>query len=100
MLDLRGSGGEYDCIAIEMELVRLVGSLERVFTQQDMHCGKCRQVHSDNVSRYCHCSGPYQLVLSKPKSRRRLRTIVNVAIVYDLSRLRVSYLMLFSTLTL
>ncbi|KAJ8595174.1 hypothetical protein M405DRAFT_929735, partial [Rhizopogon salebrosus TDB-379] len=58
----------------------------------NMHCGKCRQVHSDNVSRYCHCSGPYQLVLSKPKLRRRLRTIGNVAIVHDLSRLRVSTL--------
>jgi DNA polymerase epsilon subunit 1 len=88
----RGCGGEYDCIAIEMELVKLVGSLKRALTQQDMHCGKCKQVHSDNVSRYCHCSGPYQLVLGKPKLRRRLCTIVNVAIVHDLSRLRVSYL--------
>ncbi|KAG2123788.1 uncharacterized protein EDB93DRAFT_1259023 [Suillus bovinus] len=85
-----GCGGEYDRIAIEMELVRLVGSLERTFTQQDMRCGKCKQVRSDNVSRHCHCSGPYQLVLSKPEFRRRLRTIVNVAIVHNLSRLRVS----------
>ncbi|KAG1874953.1 hypothetical protein F4604DRAFT_1763232 [Suillus subluteus] len=83
-----GCGGEYDRIAIEMELVRLVGSLERAFTQQDMRCGKCKQVRSDNVSRYCHCSGPYQLVLSKPEFKRRLRTIVNVAIVHNLSRLR------------
>jgi hypothetical protein len=53
-------------IAIEMELVRLVGSLERAFTQQGMCCGKCKQVRSDNVSRYCYCSRPYQLVLGNP----------------------------------
>jgi DNA polymerase epsilon subunit 1 len=82
-----------------MELVRLVGLLERAFTQ-DMRCGKCKQVRSDNVSRYCHCSGLYQLVLSKPEFRRRLRTIVNVAIVHNLSRLRVSYPMLLPTFTL
>jgi DNA polymerase epsilon subunit 1 len=91
-----GHVGEYDCIAIEMESVRLVGSLERALMQQDMHCGKCKQVHSDNVFRYCHCSGPYQLVLSKPKLKR-LCTILNVAIVHDLCRLRVSYLVLLPT---
>jgi hypothetical protein len=43
---------------------------------------------------------PYQLVLSEPKFRRRLRTIVNVAIVHNPSRLRVSYPELLPTFTL
>jgi hypothetical protein len=66
-------------------------------TQQDMRCGKCMRVRSD-VSRYWHCSGPYQLVLSNLESRRRLGTaIVNVAIVRNPSRLGVSYLVLSNT---
>jgi hypothetical protein len=46
------------------------------------------------VSILSYDSGPYQLVLSKPEFRRRLRTIVNVAIVHDLYRLRACYLVL------
>ncbi|KAI0041486.1 DUF1744-domain-containing protein [Auriscalpium vulgare] len=81
-------GGEYDRVAIEFELIEIVHTLERTFAQQDLRCGKCKQVRSDNVSRHHECSGPYQLTLGRADYRRKLRTIVNVAAVHNLLRLR------------
>lgn len=83
-------GGEYDRTAIELALIEVVHNLERSFAQQDLRCGRCKQIQSDNVSRHCHCSGGYQLTMSKADGRRKLRTIVNVSIVHNLLRLKVS----------
>jgi DNA polymerase epsilon subunit 1 len=82
-------GGEYDRLAIEFTLIGVVRGLERLFAQQDLKCSKCRQIQSDNVSRYCQCSGAYQFTMVKGDIRRKLRTIVNVAIVHNLGRLKV-----------
>jgi hypothetical protein len=82
-------GGEYDRTAIELALVAQVHDLERRFAQQDLRCGKCGQIRSDNLSRHCQCSGAYQLTMNKSDTRRKLRTMVNVAIVHNLARLRV-----------
>ena len=82
-------GGEYDRSAIELMLMEVVYTLERTFAQQDLKCSKCKQIQSDNASRYCQCSGTYQLTVSKVDIRRKLRTIVNVALVHNLGRLKV-----------
>lgn len=82
---------EYDRSAIEMELVRMVGVIEKSFAQQDMRCSKCKQVRSDNASRYCQCSGSYQLAVGKAETKRKLRTVLNVAIVYNFARLKVCW---------
>jgi len=81
-------GGEYDRLAIEFTLIAMVLELERTFTQQDLRCTKCQQIQSDNVSRYCHCSGAYQFTLNKADVRRKLRIIVNVAIIHNFGRLK------------
>ncbi|KAJ7071344.1 hypothetical protein C8F01DRAFT_1110146 [Mycena amicta] len=81
-------GGEYDRLAIEFALMDMVYELERSFAQQDLRCSKCQQIQSDNVSRYCQCSGAYQQTLNKREVRRKLKTIVNVAIVQNLPRLK------------
>ena len=83
-------GGEYDRVAIEFALIDMTRELERAFAQQDLKCFKCQQIQSDNVSRYCTCSGSYQFTINKSDVRRKLRTIVNVAREYSLPRLRVS----------
>ena len=83
-------GGEYDKVAIEFALIDMARELERTFVQQDLRCSKCQQIQSDNVSRYCKCSGSYQFTINKSDVRRKLRTIVNVAREYNLPRLRVS----------
>ena len=80
---------EYDRTVIEMELIRMVGLIEKSFAQQDMRCSKCKQVRSDNASRYCPCSGSYQLVVGKAEMKRKLRTVLNVAIVHNFVRLKV-----------
>lgn len=85
-------GGEYDRSAIELMLMEVVHASERAFAQQDLKCSKCKQIQSDNVSRYCQCSGTYQYTISKADVRRKLRTVVNVALVHNLGRLKVSLL--------
>ncbi|KDR79105.1 hypothetical protein GALMADRAFT_242970 [Galerina marginata CBS 339.88] len=81
-------GGEYDRTAIEFALIDMMRTLERAFAQQDLRCSKCQQIQSDNVSRWCKCSGSYQFTMNKADARRKLRTIVNVAREYNLPRLR------------
>ena len=85
----RSCDGEYDRAGIEMELVRMAGTIEKSFVQQDMRCSKCKQIRSDNASRYCQCSGTYQLIVGKAEMRRKLRTIFNVAIVHNFTSLKV-----------
>lgn len=82
-------GSEYDRVAIEFMLIDMARSLERAFSQQDLRCSKCQQIQSDNVSKWCHCSGSYQFTINKADRRRKLRTIVNVAREYNLPRLKV-----------
>ena len=82
-------GGEYDRTTIEFVLIDMTRTLERSFAQQDLRCSKCQQIQSDNVSRYCKCSGSYQFTLNKADTKRKLRTIVNVAREYNLPRLKV-----------
>lgn len=81
-------GGEYDRTMVEFALLGMVWDLERRWAQQDLRCGKCKQLQSDNVSRHCPCSGSYQLSMNKADVRRKLRTIVNVSIAHNLTRLR------------
>ncbi|KAI0646313.1 DUF1744-domain-containing protein [Trametes meyenii] len=80
--------GDYDRAAIEFALVGAVGELERRFAQQDLKCGRCSQVRADNVARHCTCSGNYQLTLNKAEVRRKLKTIVNVALAHNMGRLK------------
>ncbi|TDL20354.1 DUF1744-domain-containing protein [Rickenella mellea] len=79
---------EYDRVAIEFALIQIVHRLERSFAQQDLRCSRCKQIQSDNISKHCDCSGSYQLTIPKADVRRKLRTIVNVAIAHNLSRLK------------
>ncbi|KAI0777686.1 hypothetical protein BD413DRAFT_707015 [Trametes elegans] len=80
--------GEYDRAGIEFALMRLVGDYERRFAQQDLKCSRCSQVRADNVSKHCPCSGNYQFTLNKAEVRRKLRTIVNVALAHNMGRLK------------
>ncbi|KAI5118298.1 hypothetical protein M0805_003817 [Coniferiporia weirii] len=80
--------GEYDRMAIEFALIQVLHRLERNFTQQDLRCSRCKQLQSDGVSRHCECSGSYHLTIGKADVRRKLRTIINVAITHNLNRLK------------
>jgi DNA polymerase epsilon subunit 1 len=82
--------GEYDRVAIEFMLIGIVHTIEANFSGQDLRCPKCKQIRSDNLSRHCQCSGSYLFTSSKVDARRKLRTMVNIAIFYNLPRLKVS----------
>ena len=82
-------GGEYDRAGIEFALMRMVFEYERRFAQQDLKCQRCGQVRADNVSRHCGCSGAFQLTMNRADVRRKLRTMVNVALAHNMGRLKV-----------
>lgn len=81
--------GDYDKTAIEFALIKVLHRLERDFTTQDLRCVRCKQIRSDNVARHCSCSGAYQFTINKADVKRKLRTIVNVAITHHFTRLKV-----------
>jgi DNA polymerase epsilon subunit 1 len=91
-------GGEYDRTSIEFALLRLTLSIERSISQQDMRCSKCQQIRCNNVSLYCQCSGTQLYTINKADVRRKLRTIVNIAMVHNLGRLKVNISSMFSAI--
>ncbi|KAF4566262.1 DNA polymerase epsilon catalytic subunit [Pleurotus pulmonarius] len=80
-------GGEYDRLVIEHTLMEMLFTIEKTFSQQDLRCKKCKQVRSDYVSRWCQCSGPYNLTIARADMKRRVRTMVNIARLHNLTRL-------------
>ena len=84
-------GGEYDRTSIEFALMQVALNIERSISQQDMRCSKCQQIRSNNVSLYCQCSGTQLYTVNRADVRRKLRTIVNIALMHNLGRLRVHF---------
>jgi DNA polymerase epsilon subunit 1 len=82
-------GAEHDRTAVEFELIERAHALERAAAQQDLRCARCAQVRADHVARIHDCGGSYNNTVNRTDIRRILRTMVNVAIVHDLNRLRV-----------
>ena len=82
-------GAEHDRTAVEFELIERVHALERAAAQQDLRCARCGQVRADHVARTHECGGSFRSTMNRTDVRRTLRTMVNVAIVHDLGRLRV-----------
>lgn len=81
---------EYDRVALEFALIGLVHRLEVGFAPQDLKCVKCGQLRADNVSRACAgCGGGWGWTRSVGEVRRKLRTVVNVAMVHGMGRLEV-----------
>lgn len=84
-------GHAYDRDTIEISLIDLVRQLVTAYQLQDLRCGKCKQIKSDNLSMHCQCSGAYQLTIGKVEMRRRLRIAVNVATFHGLAMLKVCF---------
>ena len=82
-------GAEHDRTAVEFELIERVHTLERAIAQQDLRCARCGQVRADHVARIHDCGGSFRNTVNRADVRRTIRTMVNVAIVHDLGRLRV-----------
>jgi DNA polymerase epsilon subunit 1 len=80
---------EYDRKAIEKSMIDVVKRMEMAFQVQDLKCMKCKRIKVDNLNQYCQCSGAVAWTVGKMEGRRKLRTIVNVATVHNLSMLKV-----------
>lgn len=87
---------EFDRGAIEASIVDVVRRLLTNYQVQDLRCSKCQQIKSDIMSAHCHCSGTYQVTLSRQEIRRRIKTITNVCIYHNLALARVGSLSAFS----
>lgn len=83
-------GSEYDRRAIERTIIDVVRRMELSAQVQDLKCVKCKRIKVDNLRLYCSCSGAMQWTVGKADTKRKLRTIVNVAKVYHLTHLEVS----------
>ncbi|KAF8331488.1 uncharacterized protein EI90DRAFT_3145642 [Cantharellus anzutake] len=79
---------EYDRRAIEVSLIDSIRRLTTLYQVQDLKCSKCGQIKSDNLMAHCKCSGPYALTDGKVETRRKLRTVVNVASYHNLGMLK------------
>ncbi len=80
---------EYDRRAIEVSVIDSVKQLATSYQVQDLKCLKCGQLKADNLAPHCKCSGSYSLTIGRSETRRKLRTVVNVAIYHGLDLLKV-----------
>ena len=83
-------GSEYDRRAIERTMIDVVRRMELSTQVQDLKCVKCKRIKVDNLGLYCSCSGAMQWTVEKSDTKRKLRTVVNVAKVFHLTYLEVS----------
>lgn len=79
---------EYDRRAIERSMIDVVRRMELSFQVQDLKCTKCKRIKVDNLNLHCQCSGNVHWTVGKAEARRKLRTIVNVAVVHNLAMLK------------
>lgn len=80
---------DYDRKSIEASLIDVARRLLVQFQLQDLRCGRCKQIKSDSLSTRCNCSGAYQYTLPKSESKRRIRTLYNIAVFHGLPLVRV-----------
>lgn len=68
---------EYDRMTIEIPLIDMVARLETSFQLQDLVCGKCHQIKSDNLAVNCNCGGAFRETSSRSEARKKLKGIVS-----------------------
>ncbi|GEM10836.1 DNA polymerase epsilon catalytic subunit A [Rhodotorula toruloides] len=75
---------EYDCAAIE---ALIIDSLQRrlvSYQLQDLRCGKCKTMKSENLRSHCDCSGEYQMSEMRQDLVKRLQVTSKVADFHNL----------------
>lgn len=75
---------EYDRAAIE---ALIIDSLQRrvvSYQLQDLRCGKCKTMKSENLRSHCDCSGEYQMSETRQDLVKRLQVTSRVADFHNL----------------
>ncbi|KAL8990467.1 MAG: hypothetical protein Q9169_008114 [Polycauliona sp. 2 TL-2023] len=70
----------------------LIGTVQKMLTEwatQDLRCGKCRRLRSNELMEHCGCGGGWEGTVNKGGVMRRLRVLERVSGVYGLRMLGV-----------
>lgn len=78
----------YNRVALEERLIEEFCRLVTRYYIQDLECGKCHQVKSDDLSAYCKCLGQWVETVPHAEVERRRAVFGNVAQAYNLLLLR------------
>lgn len=81
-------GKEYSKLIIEENLIYELNKLLVQYLTQDLKCNKCGTMRSDELSKYCDCSGKWVNVVNVKELERKFRIFLNVADAYQLGLLR------------
>ncbi|KAF2466844.1 DNA polymeras-like protein epsilon [Lindgomyces ingoldianus] len=77
----------YDKLRIEEELISEVQKLVLEWCTQDLKCGKCARLRSNEFMEHCSCSGEWVGTRNRTEVRRALEVYGNVAGFYQLRML-------------
>lgn len=78
----------YNKASIEEELITQYLKTITKYQSQDLKCGKCGQIKSDNMSEYCRCSGKWVGTIPYEQVAQELQIFEGVAKAYNLELLR------------
>lgn len=78
---------EYNKLAIQEELVRILMEYIASYQLQDLRCGKCKRVKSTNLMDHCECSGKWVATLKKSEVQDKVKVMKDMSKVYELDLL-------------
>ncbi|KAF2018505.1 DUF1744-domain-containing protein [Aaosphaeria arxii CBS 175.79] len=83
----RDCNSSYDKLQIEERLVADVQKLTLEWCTQDLKCGKCGRLRSNDFMEHCACAGEWIATKDKGDVKKKLRVYGNVAGFYQLKML-------------
>lgn len=78
---------EYDRASIEALIIDALQRRMVSYQLQDLRCGKCRTMKSENLRSHCLCAGEYRMLETRQELARRIQVTSNVAEFHGLKTL-------------
>ncbi|GAA6015444.1 hypothetical protein JCM8202_002471 [Rhodotorula sphaerocarpa] len=78
---------EYDRASIEALIIDALQRRMVSYQLQDLRCGKCRTMKSENLRSHCVCAGEYRMAETRQELARRVQVTSNVAEFHGLQTL-------------
>lgn len=78
---------EYDRASIEALIIDALQRRMVSYQLQDLRCGKCRLMKSENLRSHCLCAGEYRMLETRQELARRIQVTSNVAEFHGLKTL-------------
>lgn len=83
----RNCGMQFDRLAIEEGMIREVKKLVVEWATQDLQCGKCKRLRTNEFMEHCSCAGEWVGTVSKGEVMKKMRVWGGVARFYGLRML-------------